>query len=65
MLRLLVKAGADVNVLSQRRRTVASSVSIILGIANVLKYLIELGARTPFIIKVLARMHRLRENWIN
>jgi hypothetical protein len=59
---LLVKAGADINTLSQHRRTAASSVSVILGMANVLKYLIELRAYTPPIVRVLAYMRRLREN---
>ena len=65
MLRLLVKAGANINALSQRGRTAAGSVSIILGIANVLEYLIELRAYTPPTVRVLAYMRRSRENWIN
>ena len=62
MLRLLIKAGADINALSQHRRMAASSVSVILGIANVLKFLIELRAYTPPIVRVLAYIRRLREN---
>jgi hypothetical protein len=59
---LLVKAGANINIPSQRRRTAASSISVILGIANILKYLIELRARTPPTVRVLAYICRLREN---
>jgi hypothetical protein len=62
VLRLLVKVGANINILSQHRRIAASSVSVILGIANVLKFLIELRARTPPIVRVLAYIHRLRKN---
>ena len=65
MLRLLIKAGTNIDAPSQRRRTVVSSVSVILGIANILKYLIELRARTPPIVRVLAYICRLKENWIN
>jgi hypothetical protein len=65
VLWLLVKAGTDINVLSQCRYIVASSINIILGIADVLKYLIELRARTPPIVRVLAHIHCLRENWID
>ena len=62
MLWFLVKVGADINILSQRRRIAASSVSVILGMANVLKYLIELRACTPPIVRVLAYIRYLREN---
>ena len=62
MLRLLVKAGTDINAPSQRGRIAASSVSVVLGIANILKYLIELRACTPPIVRVLAYIRRLREN---
>jgi hypothetical protein len=62
VLRLLIEADTNINILGQRRRTVASSVSVILGMANVLKYLIELGARTPPIVRVLAYIRRLKEN---
>jgi len=59
---LLVKAGANINALSQYRRIAASSVSVILGIANILKFLIELRARTPPIVRVLAYIYYLRKN---
>jgi len=62
VLRLLIKAGANINALSQHRRTAASGISVILGIANILKFLIELRARTPPIVKVLACMRHLRKN---
>ena len=65
VLRLLVEAGADVDAPSQRGRTAASSVSVISGMADVLEYLMELGARTPPAVRVLARMRRSRENWID
>ena len=65
MLRLLIKVGANVDIPSQHRRTAASSISIILGIADVLKYFIELGAYTSPIVKVLACIYYLKENWIN
>ena len=62
VLRLLVEVGTNINTLSQRGRIAASSVSVVLGIANVLKYLIELRARTPPIVRVLACIRRLRKN---
>ena len=62
MLRLLVKAGTNVNIPSQCGCTVASSVSVILGIVNIFKYFIKLGARTPPIVRVLAYMRYLRKN---
>jgi hypothetical protein len=62
VLWLLIKAGTNINTLSQRRRIAASSVSVILGIANILKYLIELRACTPPIVRVLAYIRRLKEN---
>jgi hypothetical protein len=62
MLWLLIKTGTDINALSQHRCIAASNINIILGIADVFKYFIELRARTLFIIKVLARMYHLREN---
>ena len=65
MLRLLIKAGANINALSQHRRIAASSVSVVLGIANILKFLIELRACTPPIVRVLAYIRYLRENWID
>ena len=62
VLRLLIKVGANINTLSQRGRTAASSVSVILGITNILKYLMELRARTPPIVRVLAYIYYLRKN---
>ena len=62
MLWLLIKAGTDINTLSQYRRIAASSISIILGIVNIFKYLIELKIYTPFIVRVLAHIHHLRKN---
>ena len=62
MLWLLIKAGANINALSQYGRIVASSVSVILGIANILKFLIELRAYTSPIVRVLAYICRLRKN---
>jgi hypothetical protein len=62
VLWLLIKAGADINALSQHRRTVASSISIILGIVNIFKYLMEFRACTPPVVRVLAYIHRLRKN---
>jgi hypothetical protein len=62
VLWLLIEAGTNINALSQHRRIAASSVSVILGIANILKYLIELRAYTPPIVRVLAYIRRLREN---
>jgi hypothetical protein len=59
---LLIKASTDVDALSQHGRIVASNVSVISGIANILKYLIELGARTPPIVRVLAYMRHLKKN---
>ena len=59
---MLVKAGANINALSQYRRIAASSVSVILGIANILKFLIELRARTPPIARVLAYIYYLSKN---
>jgi len=41
---------------------VASSISVVLGIANILKFLIELRACTSPIVRVLARIRRLRKN---
>ena len=61
VLRLLVEAGADVDAPSQHGRIAASSVSVVSGMADVLEYLMELGARTPT-VRVLARMRRLRKN---
>ena len=65
MLWLLVEVDTNINILSQHRRTAASSVSVVLGIANILKYLIELRARTLSIVRVLAYIYRLRKNLIN
>ena len=62
MLWLLIKAGTDVNVLSQRRCTAANSISIVLGMVNILKYLVEFGACTPFIIRMLACIYCLKKN---
>jgi len=62
VLQLLVKTGANINALSQHGRTAASGVSIVLSIANILKFLMELRARTPPIVKVLAYMRHLRKN---
>jgi len=62
VLRLLIEAGANINALSQHRRIAASSVSVVLGIANILKFLIELRARTPPIVRVLAYIRCLRKN---
>ncbi|XTI85061.1 hypothetical protein V2W45_1232476, partial [Cenococcum geophilum] len=62
VLRLLIKAGANINTLSQHGRIAASSVSVILSIANVLKFLIELRAYTPPIVRVLAYIRRLKKN---
>jgi hypothetical protein len=62
MLQLLVKVGTNINVLSQHGYIVVSNISIILGIANVFKYFIELRAHTPLIIRVLAHIHCLRKN---
>jgi hypothetical protein len=64
VLRLLIEVGTNINTLSQYGRIAASSVSIVLGIANVLKYLIELRART-LTVRVLAYMYYLRKNLIN
>ena len=62
VLWLLVKANTNVDVLSQYRRIAASSVSVVLGIADVLKYLMELRACTPPTVRVLACIHCLRKN---
>jgi len=62
VLWLLIKVGANINALSQHRRIVVSSISVIFGMADVLKYLIELRARTPPTVRVLARIYYLREN---
>ena len=62
---MLVEVGTDIDTLSQHRYTAASSVSVVLGIANVLKYLIELRDYTPPTVRVLAYMHYLRKNLIN
>jgi hypothetical protein len=62
MLRLLIKVGTNINALSQYGRTAASNVSVVLGIANILKFLIELRARTPPIVRVLAYIRYLRKN---
>ena len=62
MLRLLIKVGANINALSQHRRIAASSVSVILGMANILKFLIELRACTPPTVRVLACIRHLRKN---
>jgi hypothetical protein len=62
VLWLLIKVGANINILSQYRRIAASSVSVVLGIANILKFLIELGAHTPPIVRVLAYIRYLRKN---
>jgi hypothetical protein len=62
VLWLLVKAGTNIDTLSQHRCTAASNISVILGIADILKYLIELRACTPSIVKVLARIYHLRKN---
>jgi hypothetical protein len=64
VLRLLVEVGANINTLSQHMRTAASSVSVVLGMADVLKYLIELRACTSA-VRVLARIYHLRKNLIN
>ena len=58
---MLVKVGADIDTPSQYRHTAANSISVILGIANILEYLIEFGAYTP-IVRVLASICRLRKN---
>jgi hypothetical protein len=62
VLWLLIKASTDINTLSQRGRIAVSSISVVLGIADILKYLIELRAYTPPIVRVLAHIHHLKEN---
>jgi len=62
VLWLLVEVGANINALSQHRRTTVSSVSVILGIADIFKFLIELKARTTPIVRVLACIRHLRKN---
>ena len=65
VLQLLVKVGTNINTPSQRRYTAASSISVILGIANILKYLIKLKTRTFLTVRILAYMYHLKKNWIN
>jgi hypothetical protein len=59
---LLIKAGTNINILSQYRYIAASNISVILSIANIFKYFIEFRACPFFIIRVLAYIHHLRKN---
>ena len=59
---MLVKAGTNINALSQHGRIAVSNISVVLGIANILKFLMELRAYTPPTVRVLARIRRLRKN---